>query len=48
MKSAYSQLQTRSMPTRIIAFMGTGEQDRGGGHLGVTDRKQHNDEQHST
>jgi hypothetical protein len=29
MKSAYSQLQTRSLPTGITAFMGTAEQDPG-------------------
>jgi hypothetical protein len=29
MQSAYSQLQTGSMPAGMTAFMGTGEQDPG-------------------
>jgi len=47
MKSAYSQLQTRSLPTGITAFIGTGERDPGR-TLGLTDRKQHKDEQRIT
>jgi hypothetical protein len=47
MKSAYSQLQTRSLPTGKTVFKGTGERDLWR-TLGLTDRKQHNDEQRIT